>query len=407
MQKGLRLPKEEEALNQALESGLLGGRDLAGHAFNEVHHLLEFFVGGDLAFRNHDLAFIADNRTRERMELALFKLGVGGLDAGGDVFRSLRGHVGKLNHVDVRAAPNRGVVPLAVKHLLDFVRVVLLPAVHDAATAPAQTIMVINQYKAKGPLTSLLLSVVALDDAVALIGFGFASTIVTAMNGKGDRSLVLSILDPFYQVLISAVIGFVLALVMKVLLKWFKKHSNRICVILGMVALTYYLATLLKGSSLLACMCLGAVLTNIIHDSDDVVKVSEGFTPPIYMMFFVISGAGFDVSALKSIGFIGIIYVVVRVIGKMLGSYVSGKITHQPDKVCKWLGPTLMPQAGVALGLIAVASSMVPDYAPQLRTVILCSTFIYSIIGPGVAKFSLVKAGEIVLPDKKQKKVGA
>ena len=149
------------------------------------------------------------------------------------------------------------------------------------------------------------------------------------------------------------------------------------------------------------------MLTNIIHDSDDVVKVSEGFTPPIYMMFFVISGAGFDVSALKSICFIGIIYVVVRVIGKMLGSYVSGKITHQPDKVCKWLGPTLMPQAGVALGLIAVASSMVPDYAPQLRTVILCSTFIYSIIGPGVAKFSLVKAGEIVLPDKKQKKAGA
>ena len=141
---------------------------------------------------------------------------------------------------------------------------ILLGAI-AAATAPAQTIMVINQYKAKGPLTSLLLSVVALDDAVALIGFGFASTIVTAMNGKGDRSLVLSILDPFYQVLISAVIGFVLALVMKVLLKWFKKHSNRICVILGMVALTYYLATLLKGSSLLACMCLGAVLTNIIQ----------------------------------------------------------------------------------------------------------------------------------------------
>lgn len=209
---------------------------------------------------------------------------------------------------------------------------ILLGAI-AAATAPAQTIMVINQYKAKGPLTSLLLSVVALDDAVALIGFGFASTIVTAMNGKGDRSLVLSILDPFYQVLISAVIGFVLALVMKVLLKWFKKHSNRICVILGMVALTYYLATLLKGSSLLACMCLGAVLTNIIHDSDDVVKVSEGFTPPIYMMFFVISGAGFDVSALKSIGFIGIIYVVVRVIGKMLGSYVSGKLLISPKSM--------------------------------------------------------------------------
>ena len=175
---------------------------------------------------------------------------------------------------------------------------ILLGAI-AAATAPAQTIMVINQYKAKGPLTSLLLSVVALDDAVALIGFGFASTIVTAMNGKGDRSLVLSILDPFYQVLISAVIGFVLALVMKVLLKWFKKHSNRICVILGMVALTYYLATLLKGSSLLACMCLGAVLTNIIHDSDDVVKEPGPFetanTPTAPISVLVLSSIFFTI----------------------------------------------------------------------------------------------------------------
>lgn len=279
---------------------------------------------------------------------------------------------------------------------------ILLGAI-AAATAPAQTIMVINQYKAKGPLTSMLLSVVALDDAVALIGFGFASTIVTTMTGKGDKSLLLSILDPFYQLLISVAIGFVVAMAMKLLLRMFKKHSNRICVILGMVTLTYFLATILKGSALLACMCLGAVLTNIIHDTDDVVSVSEGLTPPIYMMFFVISGAGFDVSALKSIGLIGIIYVVVRVVGKIAGSYVSGKITHQPKEICKWLGPTLMPQAGVALGLIAVAGTMVPDYAPQLRTVILCSTFIYSIIGPSVAKFSLAKAGEIKIPDKKKK----
>lgn len=279
---------------------------------------------------------------------------------------------------------------------------ILLGAI-AAATAPAQTIMVINQYKAKGKLTSMLLSVVAIDDAVALIGFGFASTIVTTMTGKGEKSLLLSILDPFYQLFISVIIGFVIAMVMKLLLRMFKKRSNRICVILGMVTLTYFLATILKGSALLSCMCLGAVLTNIIHDTDDVAAAAEGFSPPIYMMFFVISGAGFDISALKSIGLIGVIYVVVRVIGKMGGAYLGGKLTHQPKEVCNWLGPTLMPQAGVALGLIAVAGTMVPDYAPQLRTVILCSTFIYSIIGPSVAKFSLAKAGEIKLPEKKKK----
>lgn len=283
---------------------------------------------------------------------------------------------------------------------------ILLGAI-AAATAPAQTIMVINQYKAKGKLTSMLLSVVALDDAVALIGFGFATTIVTTMSGKGEKSLLLSILDPFYQLFISVAIGFAVALVMKLLLRMFKKHSNRICVILGMVTLTYFLALILKGSALLSCMCLGAVLTNIIHDTDDIIETAEGFTPPIYMMFFVISGAGFDVASLKSIGLIGVIYVVVRVVGKIGGAYLGGKITHQPKEVCNWLGPTLIPQAGVALGLIAVAGTMVPEYAPQLRTVILCSTFIYSIIGPSVAKFSLTKAGEIKPENKKKPQTAA
>ncbi|MDD3340214.1 MAG: cation:proton antiporter [Lachnospiraceae bacterium] len=263
-----------------------------------------------------------------------------------------------------------------------------------AATAPAQTIMVINQYRARGTLTSMLLSVVAIDDAVALIGFGFATTIANSM-GKADTNVFMSILEPIYQVVISLIIGFIMALVMKFILKFFHKHSNRICIIIGMALWTYYLADLLNGSCLLACMCLGGVLVNIIDEIDDVVEVTDSFTPPIFMIFFVISGAGFDIFALKSIGVIGLIYVVVRVVGKMIGSFLGGKLTHQEEKICKWLGPTLMPQAGVALGLVVVAGSVVPDYASQIQTVILCSTFIYSIVGPVVAKFALVKAGEI------------
>jgi Kef-type K+ transport system membrane component KefB len=269
-----------------------------------------------------------------------------------------------------------------------------------AATAPAQTIMVINQYKAKGSLTSMLMSVVAIDDATALIGFGFATTIVNMMSSPAETNLILSILSPIYEIAISFIIGAVLSLIMKLLLGWFKKPSNRICIIVSFILLTYWLSTIAHGSPLLACMSLGGVLVNIYEDIDPVMSVADAFNPPILMLFFVISGAGFEISALKGIGIIGILYVVIRVIGKWIGAWFGGKIAKQESKICKYLGPTLMPQAGVALGLVVVAGNLVPDYAPQIRVIILCSTFIYSIIGPVIAKAALIKSGEIVLSQK-------
>jgi len=265
-----------------------------------------------------------------------------------------------------------------------------------AATAPAQTIMVINQYKARGSLTSMLMSVVAIDDAVALIGFGFATTIVNMMSATpGSTNVVLSMLTPIYEILISFVIGGVASIIMKLLFRWFKKPSNVICITTAVILLTFWFAEFAHGSSLLACMALGGVLVNIFDDIDGVVKIANYFTPPIFLIFFVISGAGFEISALAGIGLIGLLYVVMRVIGKVLGAWIGGKVTKQEDKICKYLGPTLMPQAGVALGLIVVAGSVVPQFADQIRVIILCSTFIYSIIGPVAAKFALQKAGEI------------
>ena len=268
-----------------------------------------------------------------------------------------------------------------------------------AATAPAQTIMVINQYKAHGSLTSMLLSVVAIDDATALIGFGFASTLVNSLSAS-QTNLFLSILEPFYEILISFVIGFVIALAMKFILKYFHKHSNRLCIILFSILFCYWLSETLNGSALMACMTLGGVLVNIYNEIDDLVEVADTFTPPIYMIFFVISGAGFQLSALAEIGVIGILYVVLRVIGKMVGSWAGGKLTHREYKINKYVGPTLMPQAGVALGLVVVAGAAVPQYADQIRTIILCSTFIYSIFGPIAAKMALQKAGEIQIESK-------
>jgi Kef-type K+ transport system membrane component KefB len=266
-----------------------------------------------------------------------------------------------------------------------------------AATAPAQTIAVINQYKAKGSLTSMLISVVAIDDATALIGFGFATTIVKMMNSSENFNLLLSILTPLYEIVISLILGAAISILMKLMFRWFRKPSNRICIIISFILFTYWASAALGGSPLLACMSLGGVLVNIFSDMDSVVSVTEAFNPPILMLFFVVSGAGFQISALQGIGVIGIIYVVVRVAGKWLGAWFGGKLSKQEKKICRYLGPALMPQAGVALGLVAAAGQLVPDYAPQIRVIILCSTFIYSIIGPITAKTALVKAGEIVL----------
>jgi Kef-type K+ transport system membrane component KefB len=271
-----------------------------------------------------------------------------------------------------------------------------------AATAPAQTIMVINQFKAKGPLTKMLMSVAAIDDAIGLIGFGVAATIVQMMSASAEVT-VLNVLAPVYEIGISFALGFGLAMVMKLLFKWFKKASNRIIIITGAILMTYWLADVLGGSSLLACMALGGVLVNIFEDTQSLVKITNAFTPPFFIIFFVISGAGFDVTALAAIGVIGMIYVSVRVAGKVGGAWLGGKLTKQESKIPKYLGLTLMPQAGVALGLVIVAGELVPEYAAQIRTIILASTFIYSVIGPVAAKFALQKAGEITLPPKVQK----
>jgi len=278
-------------------------------------------------------------------------------------------------------------------------RLALLFGAIASATAPAQTLMVVQQYRARGPMTSLLMSVVALDDAVALIAFGFATTIVNSMNHPGTNML-FSIAEPFIELVISLIVGAALAFVMMIFLRYFKKPSNRISILLAFIFLIIYLADRLHGSPLLACMAMGTVLVNWLDDIEDLTRVAQGVTPPLFVIFFVISGAGLDFKALSGIGVVGIIYIVVRVLGKHFGAWFGATITRSEQKIRTYLGLTLMPQAGVALGLVIVAAKAVPEYAAQINVVILSSTFIYSLIGPSAAKYALVKAGEIKLPGK-------
>ncbi len=264
-----------------------------------------------------------------------------------------------------------------------------------AATAPAATIMVIKQYGAKGPVTDTLMAVVAIDDAVALVSFGFAVSIANIIAGNGNENLFLSVLTPLWQVLLALLLGGVLGVLFKIPLKFFKKVGNRLIIIIGFVFLTSALATLLGVSELLACMALGCAFCNVSTESDSINDLCDLITPPLFEMFFVVSGAGLDVSVLPQIGIMGAIYVVVRCIGKYLGSYLGAKIMKAPKNVCTYIGPTLFPQAGVAIGLTIVAQTVVPQYATQIRAVILCGTLIYELVGPAITKMALKKAGEI------------
>ena len=265
-----------------------------------------------------------------------------------------------------------------------------------SATAPAATIMVIKQYKAKGPVTETLLSVVAIDDAAALILFGFAVSTVTAItHGSSGGSLLYSILSPFLEILISAAIGTALALLSAFLLRYFKKDSNILIIACAGIFGSVGLAALLGGSPLLTCMFFGAVFVNAYRRADKVLKLADSVTSPIYLLFFAVSGAGLNLSIIPQIGVIGVVYVLTRVVGKMAGASLGATLCRAPASVRKFLGPALIPQAGVAIGLTLVAQQVVPEQAQIVRAVVLCGTFIYEIIGPAVTKFTLSKAGEI------------
>lgn len=191
-------------------------------------------------------------------------------------------------------------------------RLALLFGAIASAPAPAQTLMVVQQYQARGPPTSLLMSVVALDDAVALIAFGFATAIVNSMNKPGTN-ILFSISEPFIELIISLVVGAALAFVMMIFLRYFKKASNRISILLAFIFLIICIADRLHGSPLLACMAMGTLLVNWLDDIEDLTKVAQGVTPPLFIIFFVVSGAGLDFKALSGVGLVGILYITIRV----------------------------------------------------------------------------------------------
>lgn len=286
---------------------------------------------------------------------------------------------------------------IAGKLTVENVRFSLVLAAIAAATAPAATLMVIRQYKAKGTLTETLMSVVAIDDSVAIMLFGICVAIANAIGQTSvQTSIFIQIATPFWEILISLIIGGAFGLILVLGCKWFSGRGNRISLVIALIFLTIYIANIVHGSSLLACMMLGGVFANMSKKYEEVSNLIYFVTPPVFIMFFVLSGAELKLSVLTVVGLIGIVYVVFRVFGKIFGAWFGSKITKAEPKIAKYLGYALVPQAGVAIGLSLIATQVLnPVMGAQIRAIILSATLIYELTGPIITKIVLKKAGEI------------
>ena len=267
---------------------------------------------------------------------------------------------------------------------------VVLAAV-ASATAPAATLMVVRQYKAKGPLTSILLPVVALDDAVGLVLFAISFGVAKAL-GAGSPSVTSIVLEPILEVVCSLLLGLVMGLLFTFFERFFHSRSKRLAMSVTFVFLTVALSMLkfnINGihigfSSLLVCMMLGTVFCNTCDFSEELMDRVDRWTAPLFIIFFVISGAELELSVFTDIAIvlIGIIYILSRSVGKYFGAWISAKVVNCDANIVKYLGITLLPQAGVALGMAIKAEAELGADGAIVANITLFAVLVYELVGP-------------------------
>ena len=294
------------------------------------------------------------------------------------------------------------VVHFIMPDKLSVAQLITLGAI-ATATAPAATLMVVRQYKANGPLTKLLLPIVALDDAVGLIVFAICFGISKALV-SGGADLISIIVNPLLEIVASLVLGAIMGWVLTQLEKMFNSNTNRLNMTIALVFLAASLSMMdfhvgpfhISFSSLLVCMMLGTVFCNICPLSEDIMERSDKWSSPMLALFFVISGAELQLSVFQdaAIIFIGLVYIVFRCLGKYYGTVFSAKATNCEPQIVKYLGITLFPQAGVALGMCATAMQL-GEQGNLIRNITLFAVLIYELFGPLMTKNALMKAGEI------------
>ena len=271
-----------------------------------------------------------------------------------------------------------------------------------SATAPAATLMVVRQYKADGPLTKLLLMVVAIDDAVGLVLFSASFGIAMALE-QGSVSIVSVVLEPIIEIVLSLVLGALGGVLLNWLETYFHSRSKRlslsaafVLLMVGASQIKFEVGGVHVGFSLLlVCMMTGTVFCNICSTSEELMNRVESWTAPLNILFFVISGAELDLNILSNplVLLVGVIYIIFRSAGKIFGAQISCKMTKCSEAIQKHLGITLLPQAGVALGMAITAASLADGAI--VRNVVLFSVLVYELVGPSLTKRSLLAAGEI------------
>ena len=319
-------------------------------------------------------------------------------------------------------------VALIIGKLQQYLPIILTLGAVATATAPAATLMVVKQYKAKGEVTSILLPVVAFDDAVGLILFSISFSMAQVFakqyaNVPGASvSVVNVLLIPLLEITLSIVIGAVIGFILSLAMKAFKSRANRLICMIASVLLGVGLCVLvsekfnLEMSSLLTCMMIGAVFCNIREDAVMILDGVERWTPALFMLFFILSGAELDFSVMGNLAVVGIcsVYIIARSAGKYLGARWGSMISKESKNVKNYLGLMLLPQAGVAIGMARSSSSTfrsiadaayaldnafdktyLYSIASTITAVVLCATLIYELVGPVLTKIALTKAGEI------------
>jgi len=273
-----------------------------------------------------------------------------------------------------------------------------------SATAPAATLMVVKQYKAKGPVTDILLPVVALDDAVGLVLFSVSFGVAKALNSTAGLDVISVAIEPLLEVIFSLGLGSLMGLLFHFCERFFHSRSKRLSVSIAFVLLTIAIAMIdfelggvhIRFSSLLVCMMLGTVFCNICDFSEELMERVDRWTAPLFVLFFVFSGAELELSVFAdvTIVLVGVVYILSRSAGKYSGAFLSSKLAKCDDKIVKYLGITLLPQAGVALGMASMAMEL-GEMGRIIANITLFAVLVYELIGPMLTKIALLKAGDI------------
>lgn len=264
-----------------------------------------------------------------------------------------------------------------------------------ASTAPASIMMIVKEYKAKGEMTSNIISIIGINDVISIIIFGFTMVIAKYLNG--DTITIIGLLEPFREILISLVLGLSLGLLLGISAKWFEKGSSIICFILAYIFLSIIVCDYYGISSLLTCMVMGTTFVNFtnLKVMNKTLDLINYISSPLMVIFFVISGASLNINLIPSIALVLLVYIVSRFIGKIVGSIIGNEIANSPSNMKKYLGFTLLSQTGLAIGLAITSYEVLGSDFKVIVTIIIASSFVFDLICPILTKKVLRKVGEI------------